>query len=106
MLIKRILVNVNECTKTKTTYTGDSFFHKKKGKEAVILEGNVEEIIIAEWLEANIGYRNTTIMVNVHMIDEGLGIVGRSVVMNAAKRMAPLVIEVQKRNQGNKNHVA
>ena len=46
MLIKRILVHVNECTKTKTTYTGDPFFHKKAGKEAIILEGSVEEKII------------------------------------------------------------
>ena len=29
MLIKRVLVNVNECKKTKTTYTGNPFFHKK-----------------------------------------------------------------------------
>ena len=106
MLIKRVLVNVNECTKTKTTYTGDPFFHKNKGKEAVILEDSAEETIIADWIEENMGYRNDTMIVSAHRIDEGLGVVGRSAVMNAANRIAPFVTKVQNRNQGNKHQVA
>jgi len=54
--------------------TGDPSFHKKTGKDAVILEGSVEETIIADWLEAYIGYRNTTIIKITHMLEKGLGI--------------------------------
>ena len=74
------------------------FSIRNTGKETVILEGNVEDTIIADWLEANIDYHNATIVVNTHRIDEGLGIVGISVVMSTAKRMALLVTKVQKRN--------
>ena len=87
-IIKRILVNLHECIKTKNTHTDDPFFHKEKGKEAVILEGSIEECTITDLLEDNMGYRNTTIMVNAHRIDKELGIVGRNAGMNAAKRMA------------------
>ena len=47
----------------------------------------MEEIIIADWLEASMIFLNTTIMVNTHRINEGLLIVGRSNVMSDAKRM-------------------
>ena len=33
--------------------------------------GSPEEVIIADWMEANLGFRNTTIMINRHRMDEG-----------------------------------
>ena len=51
------------------------------------MKGSAEKCIIADWLEANMSYRNTNIMVNTHRMDKGLEIIGRSVVMNAAKHI-------------------
>ena len=72
----------------------------------MILEDSVEERIIVDWLEANMGYHNATIMVNAHRMDEGLEIIGRSAVINSTKRMLILITKVQKRNKGNKNYLA
>ena len=59
-------------SKIKIPYTGDHFFIRKKGKEAMILEGSIEKCIIADWLEVNMGYHNKTIIVSAHMINKGL----------------------------------
>ena len=39
-------------------------------------------------------------MVNTHRVDEGMHTAGRSAVMNAAKRMGPIVTKIQKRIKG------
>ena len=52
------------------------------------------------------GFRSTTIMVNAQRIDDGFPVEGRSDFISATTRMIPLPTKVQKRNQGNNNHVA
>ena len=66
------------------------------GRPNMIEAGSPEEFIIADWMEANLGFRNTTIMVNQHRIDEGRVPVGRNTVMNAFNRMDPLVTPIKK----------
>ena len=52
-------------------------------------------------MEAGLGFRYTTKMVNQHQKDEGKQIVGRSAVMNHFDRMGPLVTTITKCCQGN-----
>ena len=55
-------------------------------------------------MEDNMGFRNTTVMVNQHRRDEGRGPVGRNAVMNAFDRMNPILTHTEKMCQGdNKN---
>ena len=42
-----------------------------KGQPALVVPGSTEEAIIANWMEMNLGFRNTTAMVNVHRAEEG-----------------------------------
>ena len=60
-----------------------------KGQPALIVPGSTEEAIIADWMEMNLGFRNTMVMVNTHRVEEGRQPVSRNAVMNAFDRMAP-----------------
>ena len=57
-------------------------------------------------MEANLGFRNTLIMVNTHRIEEGRQPVGKNAIMHAFDRMNPKINKVQKLPQGNKSHSA
>ena len=79
-------------------------FLRRNKNPPLIKPGSVDESIVADWIEAGLVYRYTTIMVNQHRADEGREIIGRNAVMNAVKSMRPKIQKIQKRNQGNKNH--
>ena len=70
----------------------------------LILPGSVEEGLIADWMEAGLGFRHTTTMVNQHRREEGLRIVGRSCVMSTFDRMNPILTNIAKCCQGNSNN--
>ena len=72
----------------------------------MILEGSSDEGTVADWMEANIEFRMTTIMVNQHRVEEGRFPVGRNAVMNAFDRMNPILSKIQKRCQGDTNNEA
>ena len=57
-------------------------------------------MLIADWMENNMGYRKTTEFLNQHRTEEGRLPVGRSVVMNCFDRMNPKVTKVTKEVQG------
>ena len=77
---------------------------KNKGRPRIISPGSSDEGIIADWMEDNMGFRNTTVMVNQHRRDEGRGPVGKNAVMNAFDRMDPIPTHTEKMCQGdNKN---
>ena len=71
-----------------------------------ISSGSGEESIIADWIEMNMGFRNTLVMVDTHWIEEGRQTAGRNSVINAFYRMAPRIDIVSKIPQGNMNHDA
>ena len=78
----------------------------KEGRPPIIEEGSIEEQLIADWMEDNMGFRNTTILINSYRLDEGKIPVSRSAVMNAFDRMDPKLNNIQKVCQGDTNNRA
>ena len=77
-----------------------------KGRPPVIEEGSLEEHLIADWMEDNMGFRNTTILINNYRVEEGKIPVSRSAVMNAFDRMDPKINTIKKVCQGDTNNQA
>ena len=102
--VRRILESVHECRFRNTDYDGRSKRKYNKGRTILILPGSVEEGLIADWMEAGLGFRHTTTMVNQHRREEGLRIVGRSCVMSTFDRMNPILTNIAKCCQGNSNN--
>ena len=65
----------------------------------------VNEGIIADWMEAGLGFRFTTRMVNQHRMEEGRKIIGRSASTNHFDRMYPVLTKVSKCYQCNSNNI-
>ena len=55
-------------------------------------------------MEMNLGFRNTTVIVNTYRVEEGRQPVGRNAIMNAFGRMTPQVSVIAKIPQSNVNH--
>ena len=77
-----------------------------KGRPSVIEQGSHEEQLIADWMEENMGFRTTTILINHYRVEEGKIPVSRSAVMNAFDRMDPKINTIMKVCQGDTNNEA
>ena len=99
-----VLTNVGRCIHKGIQYTGEYYFDGNCGQPSKIENRSADQAIIADYLEGGFGTRYTTLMVNTHRVDEGKDTIGRSSVMNAAKKMNPVVTKIAKRNQGNTAH--
>ena len=77
-------------------FNGRDMRYKNKGSPTLILPGSSEGGIIADWMEDNTGFRNTTVMVNQHRRGEGRRPVWRNTVMNAFDRMDPILTNSEK----------
>ena len=88
LLCKGLSFNQNKSKKLRT------------GRPPVILPGSVEEGIIADWMEANMGARMTTKMVNEHRRSQGLDTVSKNVILRHVKRMTPKVTTIKKKESG------
>ena len=73
------------------------------GRKILIESGSTEEELIARWMEAHLGFRMTTMLVNEHRREEGKERVGVSAVMNAFYRLQPKVNIIQKVQSGGLN---
>ena len=90
-MVRRILENVSWYEKKGMKYDGkDSDFFNKKRSD-LIQPGSFEEELIADWMEQNLSFRNTLIMVNSHRVQEEKIPVGRNTLMHAFDRMVPLI---------------
>ena len=69
----------------------------------MIKEGSPDEALIADWMEDNMWFRQTTIFLNQHRVEEGRVPVGQSVVISAFDWMMPKVDRVQKVVQGGRS---
>ena len=105
---RRVGLVLSETTKYKQQnifYTG--FTQRDyRGDPPKIKPGSIEDCIIADWMEAELGFRQTPCMVKEHLLDYGLDHVGRNCIMNAFRRMQPIITKVRKWMQGNTNHEA
>jgi len=57
--------------------------------------GSIDDHIIADWMEAGLGFRQTTCMVNGHRLDYGLAHIDRNFIMNAFQHMQPIITKVR-----------
>ena len=63
--VKRILIQCALCIKNKRPYLGQTLANERlKGRTSLIEAGSVDEGIVADWMEAGLGFRYTTKMVN------------------------------------------
>jgi hypothetical protein len=102
--VKHIIQSTVQCINNKVSYHGLTKRNESGGRPQIIQQGSVEEGIIAEWMEAGLGFRFTTLMVNQHRIDEGNYPIGRNAVMNHFDRMRPKITKIQKCCQANSNN--
>ena len=105
-LIQKVLEDSIKCKEDGKQYDGTPYFERKNGPTLIIDPGSMEENIVANWMESDLGFRRTTDMVNQYRRDMGKIELGRNAIMNAFFRMTPLVTKIEKIPQGNKNHVA
>ena len=89
--VNKILLSVENSIQDKTTYLGDDLRKNNKGRPNMIKHGSIDEQIIAEWMEAGLGFRQTTAMVNQQRREEGRLVVGRSCVMLHFIKMQPKI---------------
>ena len=80
----------------KIKYEGRDKKQYNYGRSAFISPGSKEESIIADWMEANFGFRNTLVMVNTHRVEERLQPVRRNAIMTAFDLMNPHVDKIYK----------
>ena len=85
--VKHVLEAIVHCLKNKVSYNGLTKRNESSGRLQIIQTGSIEEGIIAEWMEAGLGFRFTTLMVKQHRIDESNYLIGRNAVMNHFDRM-------------------
>ena len=90
----------NTTKKKNKSYDGRDVRRENTGRPVEIEVGSVDEALLADWMEDNLGFRQTTIFLNQHRTDEGRQPVGRSAVMAAFDRMNPKIDRVAKVVQG------
>ena len=81
-------------------YDGYDYRQNNKERPVMIEEGSQDKLLIADWLENNLGFRRTAEFWNKHRTDESRMVVVSSAVMNASNRMQPKIDRVQKTVQG------
>ena len=104
--LEGMLVDSTQYKEEGEQYHGTPITLCKPGPSIMIETGSMEEDIVANWMEADLGFRRTTDMVNQHHQDTTKMKLGRNTIMGAFARMKPLVTKIEKIPQGNKNHVA
>ena len=101
--VYRILDEAWECIQSGTVFTDT--WRQRGGRSSIIQKGDLEEHIIAELLEAGLGFRHTLEMVNQSRIDRGLTNIGISALVNTFRRMNPVITKIRQRTQANDNNV-
>ena len=96
-----ILREVSKCKNIEHIYDNRTYWNKE-GVPCLIKTESSGEIIIADWMEQGLGFRNTTLMVNKNRLDEGRGHVGMIAVRDAFLPMNPVITKINKRMQGSK----
>ena len=105
-VVQIILDDLETCRSKGITYKCDHRRHTNQGRQTMIVPGSSDEGITADWMESNLGFRMTIIMVNQYRVEEGRVHVGCNAVMNVFDQMNPILTKTQKRCQGDSNNDA
>ena len=95
--IRRVFSECDDCIQKGLPF---DYYHSNKkqtGRPPIIEFGSVEEGIIADWVEADMGSRMTTKMVNEHRLCIGKPPVSKNVVLCHIKRMKPIISTIKKK---------
>ena len=87
--------------RTGTPFTGN--YESHAGRKVLIESGSTEEELIARWMEAHLGFRMTTMLVNEHRREEGEERVSVSAVVNAFYWLEPKINIIEKVQSGGLN---
>ena len=90
--VKRVLLAVNKAKKYGLQYSGRTI--GDAGQPITIIRGSTEESIIANWMENELGFRNTTIVVDEYSTNVGKKHVGRNASMNSFMRMIHVINKI------------
>ena len=105
--VERILEQCSLCATKNITYRGLTKANlREKGRCPSIQQGSVEEGIIADWMEAGLGFRFTTAMVNQNLMESGKTPVSLSAIYEHFDRMNPTLTKISKCCQSNNNNKA
>ena len=98
--IRRVLKNFNESKHKNIPFDGRDKRECNTGRPTLIQPGSSDEGLITDLMENNMGFIQTTVMLNEHHRGQGKHPVGRNAVMSAFDRMNPKIDRVQKVVQG------
>jgi len=100
-LIRRTLDLIISNFKNGTVF--DGIHESAAGRPVSIKPGSVEETLIADWMEAHVGFRMTTLLVNEHRKEQGKERLSVSAVMSAFYRLQPKITVIEKVQSGGNN---
>ena len=86
-IVNRILNDILIQEHLRLPYDGKEKRWRNKGRPVVTIPGSVDEGLLADWMEDNHGFHQTTIFLNQYRMEERMMPVGRSVVISAFDRM-------------------
>ena len=101
--IKRALQEITKCMREGVLFDGSIENENTQGRKIIISPGSFEELLIANWMEAHCGFRQTTFMVNEHRRQQGDDDVSVYAVMAAFYRLQPKVDVIKKVQSGGHN---
>ena len=99
-VIRRTLEEIVRCAAEGVMFDGKIEAKDKTGRQIIILPGSIEELLIANYMEAYCGFRQTTFIVNEHRRQQGDERVSVYCVMAAFYRLKPKVDVLQKVQSG------
>ena len=102
-VILRTLEEIMRCAVEGIEFNGKIESKHKLGRKIIILPGSAEELLIANWMEAHCGFRQTTYMVKEYRRQQGDTRVSVYAVMSAFYRLQPKVDILQKIQSGGEN---
>ena len=95
-VVRRILNEVTITRQLKIPYDGLDYRRNNQGRPIMIEAGNADEALITDWMEDNMGFRQTTIFLNQHRVKEERVPAGRSAVMSCFDMMIPKIDRIKK----------
>ena len=93
-LIRRTLQLIIKTFKTGIIF--DDKYETATGRPVSIKPGSTKETLIANWMEAHVGFRMTTLLVNEHRREQGEARVSVSAIMSAFYRLQPKITAIKK----------
>ena len=77
-VISNVLNDVTKCLELGIEYTGDKEKDNIERNTRKLKPGSIDEQLVANWMEDGLGFRRTTMLLNVHRKEQGLLEIGKN----------------------------